>query len=48
MYNFDPHNVLLDIATNIPVLLTTGFVIQGHILYVDACEKAAKRKYKCY
>ncbi len=32
MYNFDPYNVLLSIATNIPVLLMTAFVLQGHIL----------------
>ncbi len=32
MYNFDPYNVLA-IATNIPVLLMIGFVIQGHILF---------------
>ncbi len=32
MYNFDPYNVLLAIATNIPVLLMTDFVLQGHIL----------------
>ncbi len=31
IYNFDPFNVLLAIATNIPVLLKTGFVVQGHI-----------------
>ncbi len=31
MYKFDPYNVLLAIATNIPVLLMTGFVVQGHI-----------------
>ncbi len=31
MYNFDPYNVLLAIATNIPVLLMTAFVLQGHI-----------------
>ncbi len=31
MDNFDPYNVLLAIATNMPVLLMTGFVIQGHI-----------------
>ncbi len=31
MDNFDPYNVLLTIATNISVLLMTGFVIQGHI-----------------
>ncbi len=29
--NFDPYNVLLAIATNIPMLLMTGFVVQGHI-----------------
>ncbi len=28
MYNFDPYNVLLSIATNMP---QTGFVLQGHI-----------------
>ncbi len=28
--NFDPYNVLLAIATNIPVLLKTGFVLQSH------------------
>ncbi len=32
MYNFDPYNVLLSIATNIPVLLMTAFVLQAHIL----------------
>ncbi len=31
MYNFDPYNVLLVIATNIAVLLMTAFVLQGHI-----------------
>ncbi len=31
MYNFDPYNVLLSIATNIPVLLMTAFVLQGQI-----------------
>ncbi len=30
MYNFDPCNLLLSIATNIPVLLMTAFVLQGH------------------
>ncbi len=29
--NFDPYNVCLAIATNIPLLLMTGFVLQGHI-----------------
>ncbi len=33
MYNFDPYYVLLAIATNIQVLLLTGFVIPGsHII----------------
>ncbi len=31
MYNFDPYNVLLSIATNIAVLLMTASVLQGHI-----------------
>ncbi len=31
MYNFDPYNVFLAIAINIPQLLKTGFVVQGHI-----------------
>ncbi len=31
VYNFDPYNVLLSIATNIPVLLMTAFVLQAHI-----------------
>ncbi len=31
MYNFDPYNVLLAIATNIAVLLMDGFVLQSHI-----------------
>ncbi len=34
MYNFDPYNVLLSIATNIPVLLMTAFVLQGHIYVI--------------
>ncbi len=29
MYNFDPYSVLLAIATNIPVLLMTAFVLPG-------------------
>ncbi len=33
MANFDPYNVLLAIATNIPVHLMTGFVLQGHKCY---------------
>ncbi len=36
MDNFEPYNVLLSIATNIPVLLMTAFVLQGHIcIYKD-------------
>ncbi len=31
MDNFDPYNVFLAIATNIPQRLKTGFVVQGHI-----------------
>ncbi len=30
MDNLDPYYVLLAIATNITVLLMTGFVLQGH------------------
>ncbi len=30
IYNFDPYNVLLSIATNIAVLLMTASVLQGH------------------
>ncbi len=33
MYNFDPYNVLLSIATNIAVLLMTVSVLQGHVYY---------------
>ncbi len=29
--NFDPYNVFLAIATNIPMQLKTGFLVQGHI-----------------
>ncbi len=31
MYNIDPYNVFLAIATDMPVLLMTAFVLQGHI-----------------
>ncbi len=31
IYNFDPYNVFLAIATNISPRLKTGFVLQGHI-----------------
>ncbi len=30
MDNFDPYNVLLAIASNIPQQLNTAFVLQGH------------------
>ncbi len=33
MDNFALYNVLLAIATNLPVLIMTGFVVQGHILF---------------
>ncbi len=32
MDNFDPYNVFLAIAKNMPQRLKTGFVVQGHIL----------------
>ncbi len=32
IYNFDPYNIFLAIATNIPQRLKTGFVLQGHDL----------------
>ncbi len=31
--NFDPYNVLLAIATNIPMRLMIGFGVQGHIFH---------------
>ncbi len=31
MYNFDPFNALLAIATNISVILKTSLVVQGYI-----------------
>ncbi len=34
MYNFDSHNVLLAIATNIAVRLMTVFMLQGHIYFL--------------
>ncbi len=30
MYNFDPYNVFVAIATNILQQLKTAFVVQGH------------------
>ncbi len=34
MYNFDLYNVFLAIATNIAMLLMTGFVVQGHTYFL--------------
>ncbi len=34
MYNFDPYNVLLAIATNIPQRLKTGVVLQARVTNV--------------
>ncbi len=34
MYNFDPYNVLLAIATNILQRLKTGFVVQARVTNV--------------
>ncbi len=31
----NPYSVLLVIATNIPVLLMTAFVLQSHVYYVN-------------
>ncbi len=35
IYNFDPYNVFLAIATNIPQRLKTSFVVQGHMCQVQ-------------
>ncbi len=34
--NFDPYNVFLAIAANIPQRLNTAFVLQGHIYSCDS------------
>ncbi len=34
MYNFNPYNVLLAIATNIPQWLKTGFVLHARVTNV--------------
>ncbi len=48
MYNFDPYNVLLSIATNIPVLLMTAFVLQGHIyIYIYIYEEFICKNRSC-
>ncbi len=41
MDNYDPYNVLLSIATNIPVLLMTAFVLQGHRYGIENMENDA-------
>ncbi len=37
--NFDPYNVFLAIATNIPQRLKTGFVVQGHTRVLGRLQK---------
>ncbi len=43
------NNVLLDITTNIPVLLMNGFVVQGHTLSTNTVFKNINFEayYKC-
>ncbi len=33
--HFDPYNVILSIATNIPVLLVSVCVLQGHMRFIS-------------
>ncbi len=47
MDNFDPYYVFLAIATNIPVLLMTAFVLQGHI-YLTVKVSLQSLLQKCY
>jgi len=42
MYNFDPYNVLLAITTNIPVLLMTASVLQGHNINIITIKSVNK------
>ncbi len=44
--NFDPYNVFLAIATNIPQRLKTGLVVQGLMRYVDLPFKNAESPQK--
>ncbi len=44
MYNFDPYNVLLAIATNIPQRLMTAFVLQDHIVWTHTQTDDCKSK----
>ncbi len=48
MDNFEPYNVLLSIATNIPVLLMTAFVLQGHICNALQINLILKSIWKAY
>ncbi len=43
MYNFEPYNVLLAIATNTPALLMTASVLQGHFSGAARPDYKAKR-----
>ncbi len=47
MYNFDPYKVLLAIATNIPVLLMTASVLQGH-KYISSFSQYKSSILKCH
>ncbi len=42
IYHFDPYNVFLATATNIPVLLKTGFVVQGHCSFKNSSFQSLK------
>ncbi len=44
MYNFNPYNVLLAIATNIPQRLKTGFVLQARVTNVKQSFEIQKSK----
>ncbi len=48
MYNFDPHNVLWSIATNIAVLLMTASVLQGHKYYLYTIKEFSKNLIICF
>jgi len=45
--NFDPYNLLLAIATNTPVRLVTGFVVQGHIWTGNKTKILSKKSFFC-
>ncbi len=47
MYNFEPYTVFLTIATNIPVLLKTAFVLQGHILDAEYVATRTNKQPTC-